>query len=248
MDVAQLVTEFECLKRLNHQNVVGVHTLVHGMQNVYLFMEMAGQSTLFDAMRSSETRGFDLSTAVGIFKQVADGVAHCHGMEVAHCDLKPENMVISDDGCVKIVDFGVAVDLAEDVASLDRPIGTMPFMAPEIMTVSESWNPRAADVWSLGVFFMELLCGNHAFVKLLGWQGKDLKCRATRSHRAEDVRSFFGSDEARAHAQALFANSCRDAPRPLVIQLLFDMLHVTPDERIAVADILPLTVKIAGGL
>lgn len=237
-EVLQLTTEYGVLKKLNHPNVVKVRNLVHGMQNMYLFMEMGGSSNLFKYIRSEGARCLPWFQASDIFLQIADGLAHCHTNQVAHCDLKPENIVITGDGCAKLVDFGLAVDLTTEIPVLSAPRGTMPFMAPEIMCRSETWDPAAADVWSLGIIYMEMLCGSQAYVKLVGWQGKDLMNVRELPTRADDLKACFARDETEAHTRTLerIAGLCSDTPPKFVIELLGDMLVIGPQDRILAKD------------
>jgi len=232
----QIATELTLLQRCTHENVVKFFGAGHGMRCVYLFMEMGGDRNLFQVIRAEGAPGLPWARAGAFFSQIAAGVAHCHKMRVAHCDLKPENIVISETGCAKIIDFGQAVDLAGDVAALQSPLGTMPFTAPEIMCLCPDWMPAPADVWSLAVIVVEMLGGNHSFVHLLGWQvlGKDLTNLSKLVLRADDLQAFFAKDETNGHAKALMAISglCHELPPPPVMELLGNMLEFMPEDRI----------------
>mmetsp|Transcript_112474 Transcript_112474/g.198511 ORF Transcript_112474/g.198511 Transcript_112474/m.198511 type:complete len:563 (+) Transcript_112474:101-1789(+) len=232
-EVEDIATELIVLQSLDHQNVVALESASHGTQNIYLFMEMAGTRSLFRVIREQGAHGMQWSRTQGFLAQIAAGLFHCHERAVAHCDLKPENIVVSPSGCAKLVDFGKAVDLEQEVLPLQAPRGTMPFMAPEVMCMSPDWNPAAADMWSLGVVVVEMLCGNHAFVKILGWQGKDLNSWSGLSHRANDLKIFCAKEKASGNANALSAVSgfCRDVPPPCAIQLINGMLTFTPESR-----------------
>jgi len=233
----QIATEFAMLQRLKHPNVVAFQGAVQGMLNLYLFMEMGGSRNLFQVIAAEgKEMGLSWSCTKGFFAQIASGIAYCHEMRVAHCDLKPENVVISESGWAKIVDFGQSLDLAEQVDALQSPRGTMPFTAPEVMLLKADWNPRAADVWSFAVIVVEMLCGVHAFVRLMGWVGRDLMIVSKLTQRANDLQIFFAKDETNAHANALaiIAGRCREQPPEFVIHLLGKMLEFRPENRIPV--------------
>lgn len=234
----QMATEFAMLHRLkNHPCVVKLRTVLHGKQSIYLFMEMAGTRNLFQFIRAAKgSTGLSWPLGAGIISQIATGVAHCHKMKVAHCDLETKNIVISDSGCAKIVDFGQAVDLMECVAPLNGILGTMPFIAPEILWGCSDWNPSAADIWSFAVIILEILGGNGAFVRLLGWEDKDLMNVAGVTRRAIELRTFFAEEEGHGHLLHIY-DLCRVPPPSHVMQMLGEMLAVIPEKRIVAESI-----------
>eukprot|EP00973_Karenia_brevis_P041983 5811970-Karenia_brevis.AAC.1 len=69
---------------------------------------MAGTRSLFSVIREQGAHGMQWSRTQGFLAQIAAGLFHCHERAVAHCDLKPENIVVSPSGCAKLVDFGKA--------------------------------------------------------------------------------------------------------------------------------------------
>merc|ERR1719199_1366026 len=99
----QIAQEFIVLKKLDHPNVVAMYNFLHGEQNLYLFMEMVGRSSLFNAIAGVGPGGLPWAAAECYMRQISRGLAHCHARGIAHCDLKPENIVISDGHSVKIV-------------------------------------------------------------------------------------------------------------------------------------------------
>jgi len=222
----QIATEQDVLKNMRHPNVVAGHGLLHGRQNIYIFMELAGTTNLSSIIKGDHGT-MSKAQANKCFKCIANGLAHCHSLKVAHCDMKPENVVVSDDGCAKIVDFGEAVTLDEYVPRLKAPRGTMPFMAPEILYLRESWNPAASDVWALGVVLMELLCGFNALPRILDWPSK---CKATTAH-ADDLVAFFGAFGTDSQNLRLVTTLCDDTPLPAVCELLVNMMRLDPDDR-----------------
>jgi serine/threonine protein kinase/Tfp pilus assembly protein PilF len=111
-------------------------------------------------------RGMSYTDAVcWIGSQVADGLGHAHGLGVIHNDLKPANVLLTDDGQPMLLDFGVADDLVH--RGLSRSIGgTLPYMSPEHIestrTLIPMTDPRS-DIYGLGLVLFELLTGRHAF-------------------------------------------------------------------------------------
>jgi len=166
--VSAVSKEIGFLKRLNHPNIVGFCGAAHSNQHIMLLLEYVGSRNLFEFHRDSGAKSLPRQFSRIVFKQVASGVAYCHSKGVAHRDLKQENIVIMEDGKkVKIVDFGEAasVDATWEVH------GTVPFTAPEVMAEEEgSYDAAKADVWSLGVVLVEMLCGLNHFPGTLGWE------------------------------------------------------------------------------
>jgi eukaryotic-like serine/threonine-protein kinase len=111
-------------------------------------------------------RGMSYSDAVcWIGSQLADGLAHAHGLGVIHNDLKPANVLLTDDGQPMLLDFGVADDLVH--RTLVRSIGgTLAYMSPEHVestrTLIPITDPRS-DIYGLGLVLFEMLTGRHAF-------------------------------------------------------------------------------------
>ena len=131
-------------------------------------------------------RGMSYTEAVcWIGAQLADGLAHAHGLGVVHNDLKPANVLLTDAGQPMLLDFGVADDLAH--RALARSIGgTLPYMSPEHMESTLSLVPVTdprSDVYGLGLILFEMLTGRHPF-RLPTGSGEDEVSRMLDERRA----------------------------------------------------------------
>ncbi|CAE8629073.1 unnamed protein product [Polarella glacialis] len=167
--VSGIWAECQLLRQVNHPNVAGFRSLIHGRQNLYIVMELAGDRSLASILSPVTQEGPALSVerSRALFLQVATAVAHCHAQGIAHLDLKPANVVADAGGLiVKLVDFGQAVALSKGETSRR---GTFTFAAPEILR-GRPYDPAAADCWSLGVVLLEMLCGINALPLFLGWE------------------------------------------------------------------------------
>ncbi|KAG7667905.1 hypothetical protein Ndes2526B_g01686 [Nannochloris sp. 'desiccata'] len=171
--------EAELMSRLNHPNVLRFFGLVtQGEFVVGIMTEFAASGSLAAFMRkgqgSSNTDGptptgggagfLPLQQRAHLALHAANGMAYLHSQKIVHFDVKPDNLLVdgdwnsSPDGPVlKVADFGLSVVKANTFCSDVHDLrGTLPYMAPEMIT-DHKHVTEAADVWSLGVVFWELL-------------------------------------------------------------------------------------------
>ena len=151
------------LCRLNHPAVVKILDAGMGDHSAYLVMEYLEGATLAHliANRPEEAR----ARAEDLLGQVLDALSYCHGLGIIHRDVKPENLMLSEHGTVKLVDFGLAVRDSLDRTILtctDAVIGTPTFLPPERL-LGEETSPTT-DVWSAGCTYYALLAGQPPFL------------------------------------------------------------------------------------
>lgn len=126
---------------------------------------VAGESLIEFARRRTLT----LRERLELFIRVGDAVAHAHQKGVVHCDLKPANILVENDGQPKVLDFGVALLLEPEahartlVTDIGRIFGTLPYMAPEQLSGEAAAIDVRTDVYALGVVLYELLRGELPF-------------------------------------------------------------------------------------
>ena len=150
--------------RINHPAVVDVHDQgtgeVGGEPVVFLVMELVEGGTLREVLAA---RGrLDLPSAVAVLRSVLAGLAEAHRRGLVHRDVKPENVLISRTGDVKVADFGLVTAVAQAGASHAGMImGTVAYLSPEQVT-SGSADARS-DVYAAGVMLVELLTGAPPF-------------------------------------------------------------------------------------
>jgi serine/threonine protein kinase len=135
----RLLREAKAMARLNHPNVVAIHEVVRDQDQISLAMEFVEGVTLARWLEASHSR----SAIAGAFIQAAQGLLAAHERNIIHRDFKPQNVLVGDDGRVRILDFGLATAvLAEDVSSDSLRsweritvsgvvMGTPRYMAPE---------------------------------------------------------------------------------------------------------------------
>jgi serine/threonine protein kinase len=147
---------------LAHPNIVIVHNVgdYHGLP--FINMEYLSGSSLRNLMKGGR---LPLEQVLRVAEQLLAALAVAHAKGYVHRDIKPDNLMISEGGTVKVVDFGLSLNVVAHTSriTLDsgRPMGTPLYMAPE-QWQSTSVGPPA-DVWSVGIMLYELLSGTRPF-------------------------------------------------------------------------------------
>ena len=158
--VRRFIGEAKSVARLSHQNVVGVFDQGTDGPFPYLAMEYVPGRTLKELLR--EHGRFAPAAALDIMTGVLDGLAAAHASGIIHRDVKPENVLLTADGRVKVADFGLArAQAATGQTRAGLLIGTVAYLPPEQVT-GESTGARS-DVYSAGVMLFELLTGRQPF-------------------------------------------------------------------------------------
>ena len=158
--VRRFIGEAKSVARLSHQNVVAVFDQGADGPFLYLAMEYVPGRTLKEVLR--DTGRFSPATALEIMTGVLDGLAAAHASGIVHRDIKPQNVLLTADGRIKVADFGLA--RAQSAAGHTRAgllIGTPSYVPPEQVT-GGSAGP-GGDVYSAGVMLFELLTGRLPF-------------------------------------------------------------------------------------
>ncbi|HEX9053025.1 MAG TPA: serine/threonine-protein kinase [Anaeromyxobacter sp.] len=146
--------------KLRHEAIVQVHDLVEKDDGLYLVTEFVDGADLARVVHKGGALPADCVAVVAA--RIADALDYVHYNALLHRDVKPANVMVSRDGEVKLMDFGIAKGEAD--MSLTRAgmlIGSPSYMAPEVLAGAEAGPP--ADVWALGVTLYELLTGEKPF-------------------------------------------------------------------------------------
>jgi serine/threonine-protein kinase len=147
--------------RLGHPNICAVYDYGEAGQDLFIVMELVDGTTLRSLL--DRFGRLDTNTARHVARGIASALDHAHAKGFIHRDVKPENVLLTPDGQVKVVDFGIAKALGPQAANLttDRPIGTVAYVAPEQIT-STNVDARA-DVYALGATTYEMITGRPPF-------------------------------------------------------------------------------------
>ena len=161
----RLEREASAAAMLNHPHIVTVYSLEEAQSMLFIAMELVEGTTLSDHIPE---RGFPLGRLLSLSIQLADALHAAHTRGIVHRDLKPANVMITRDGSVKVLDFGLSkvavdpeVDVTQSLTGDAQLLGTVPYMSPEQL---RGQPPDArSDIFSLGVMLFEMATGKRPF-------------------------------------------------------------------------------------
>ena len=145
--------------QLSHRNVITIHDLGEHEGQPYLAMEFLKGEDL--QHRLTRPDPMTLTRKLEIAHEICEGLAYAHRRGLIHRDIKPANIFITDEGVVKILDFGLARMVTSELTASNMMLGTLNYMAPEQIR-GERIDHRA-DIFSFGVVLYEILSGRKAF-------------------------------------------------------------------------------------
>ncbi|KAK6621589.1 Serine/threonine-protein kinase D1 [Polyplax serrata] len=159
---AQLKNEVAILQNLSHQSVVNLERMFETSERIFVVMEKL-KGDMLEMILSSEKGRLSERITKFLITQILVALKHLHSKNIVHCDLKPENVLLSSDGDfpqVKLCDFGFARIIGEK--SFRRSVvGTPAYLAPEVLR-NKGYN-RSLDMWSVGVIVYVSLSGTFPF-------------------------------------------------------------------------------------
>lgn len=235
----RLISEFIISLSLNHANIVKTFDLMRNSKGVYSeVLEYCDAGDLYTIILETNGEGLHYVEADCLFKQILNGVIYMHSKGIAHCDLKPENVLLTRQGTCKLIDFGTSsvfkTAFETDVHLLHGPRGSPPYVAPEEYTL-KYYDPRLADVWSLGVVYMVMRAGTYL------WQvakaGENEQYQKYLSRRPLEDESTGRMTKGTYEPIELL----RDGPDKEIIrskkETIYDILEPDPEERLTTLDV-----------
>jgi serine/threonine protein kinase len=162
-------TEARAVAALNHPNIVSVYDVAFEGRMAFTVSELVPGETLRHTIESGPA---PVRKVLDIAAQIADGLAAAHAAHIVHRDLKPENVMLTPDGRVKILDFGLAKSIARTPSGTDATrtiaqsqpgsvVGTVSYMSPEQASGRGDLDGRS-DQFSLGLIVQEMITGKKA--------------------------------------------------------------------------------------
>ena len=160
MTLLRFQREASAASKLSHPNVVDVYDVGESEGKHYIVMEYVRGRTLKQLI--AQRGALHLDEAVDIMLQLTSAVAMAHEKHIIHRDIKPQNVLVKDDGTVKITDFGIAVAHGSvQLTQHHTVMGSAHYLAPE--TTRGEAPTTAVDIYALGIVFYELLSGSVPF-------------------------------------------------------------------------------------
>lgn len=164
-----LLTEARTASSLSHPNICTIHEIRKSGEEFYVVMELIEGRPLRASITDS---GLPSETVLRYGIQIADALAHAHDRAVVHRDLKSSNVMVTPEGRVKVLDFGLAMSLKKehlddatrsvvDLGSGSELVGTLSYMAPEIL--QGQTGTYQSDIWAFGVLLYEAAAGRLPF-------------------------------------------------------------------------------------
>ncbi|KAI8379290.1 kinase-like domain-containing protein [Radiomyces spectabilis] len=147
--------EAALMQQLHHPNIVRLVECINEPQidKFYLVMEMVSGATVMDIQPFTVIKTYDDSNCRMIFRQLVAAVEYLHSQNILHGDIKPQNILLTKEHQVKLIDFGSAISLDTMSSSFFKGnyTGTPAFMAPELLRKGKHDPDTSIDIWSLGI-------------------------------------------------------------------------------------------------
>ena len=151
--------EYSVLSKLDHTNIIKVYAEYEGDKDVYLILEYVDGNDLFNILTCYSSRfKFEQEKAINYLRNILNGLNYLYKSGVIHGDIKLENLLLTKDKIIKLIDFGHSVDTKKKVFRT----GTPSYMSPEVIQKIEAY-PIKSEIWCIGVLLYEMLTGKVPF-------------------------------------------------------------------------------------
>lgn len=158
---AELEKEIGVLKQCKHQNIVAYYGTYTKQQELWIIMDYCGAGSLKDVLTLTGCRLDNEAMVRHVLSSTLKGLSHLHMKGILHLDIKSANILLTDEGDVKLADFGVSVSTgthdSSTFVSATNYVGSPLFMSPEVIR-KDKYN-SASDIWSLGITIIEMVDG-----------------------------------------------------------------------------------------
>jgi len=159
---ARFIQEAKAAAKLSHTNIAQVYEIGEEDGRLFIVMEYVSGGSLRDVLDEAKGKSLPLEKVLTWVQQTAEGLAEAHSQGIIHRDIKPDNLMLTEKGQVKITDFGLArLETATRLTASGTTLGTVNYMSPELITGKDV--DHRSDLFSLGATFYELLTGQQVF-------------------------------------------------------------------------------------
>jgi tRNA A-37 threonylcarbamoyl transferase component Bud32/tetratricopeptide (TPR) repeat protein len=167
-NIQRFIQEAKAASALNHPNILTIHDIGQSETGRFIVMELVAGRPLSAIIATDNS----IATILSLGSQMAKALSAAHAAGITHRDIKPDNIMVREDGYLKILDFGLArlvpvTDTGDEAAALMRQttpgavLGTVAYMSPEQARGEPAGPPT--DIFALGIVFYELVTGRHPF-------------------------------------------------------------------------------------
>ena len=205
---ASVEREIGLLRKLNNDYVIKYVNHIVTQKQIHLVMEFAGTRSLYEYVKRGPKRRLLCQDAVDPFRQLCKALSYIHSKNIAHRDIKLENVIFNKKGRVKLIDFGFAVYAKKKLRTF---CGTPTYMAPEIVKKREYVGTKV-DIWALGVLLYRMITGTYPF-------------------KAKKDRELYRKISVGKYDEQVI-------PDPRIRDLISKMLVVKPGERLSILGVL----------
>ena len=247
--IRKVKSEYTIARSLSHPNIVQTARLCTSNGQWNHVMEYCQEGELFGLV---ERRYFKAADRNCIFKQILRGVSYLHDHGVAHRDMKLENLLMTDEGFVKLTDFGISEVFCGDHPGIATSqglcgqgmkewrkstpgiCGSKPYISPEVLAQDREYDPTKLDVWGCGILFMTMaFVGNP-------WQSasRDEVQYARFLDGWQAFNDQFGDDQIDEDCHPQCGPIFNALPSDSIRRCVLRMLHPNPDRRCSIKDAL----------
>ncbi|XP_031387901.1 serine/threonine-protein kinase GRIK1 isoform X2 [Punica granatum] len=161
--MTDVLREVLIMKMLDHPNIVNLVEVIDDLDTDHFYMVLEYVDGKWDSDGSSPPVGIGENTARKYLRDIVSGLTYLHAHNIVHGDIKPDNLLVTRAGTVKIGDFSVSQVFEDDNDELRRSPGTPVFTAPECC-LGLTYHGRAADTWAVGVTLYCMVLGHYPFL------------------------------------------------------------------------------------